>query len=138
VLIQAALAKQSGTALLASAVSQSRVGEYVADIWDELAPRDRDFGIEVPAIDTERLWETLVAHGIEEIDLLKLDYEGAEYPLLPELACLGRLNRIGSIRGEWHSRKDNDLLSHTLTTTHAHHIEQNHPHEVGLFIAHRR
>lgn len=138
VLIQAAVAKQTGTALLASAVSHSRVGEYVADIWDELSPRDRDFGIEVPAIDTERLWETLAAHGIEEIDLLKLDCEGAEYTLLPELARLGHLARIGWIRGEWHSRKDNDILTHALATTHAHHIAPNHPHEVGLFIAHRR
>jgi hypothetical protein len=50
---------------------------------------------------------------------------------------LGYLASIGWIRGERHSFKGNDILPDAPATTHAHHIAPNHPHEVGLFIAHR-
>lgn len=109
--INAAVTKQSGKKLLSSPVSHSRVSEYVPDVWDDLAPRHRDFGIEVPGVTTEDLWQRIVEFGITEIDLLKLDCEGAEYLILPELSRLAVLQYVGWIRGEWHSGKDNLLLA---------------------------
>jgi hypothetical protein len=68
---------------------------------------------------------------------MKLDCEGAEYAILPELARLGAMRSIGWIRGEWHYRKQNPVLASALARTHAFNIDLNLPHEVGLFIAHR-
>jgi FkbM family methyltransferase len=136
-LINAAISKKPGKCLLASPVSHSRVAEYVPDLWESLQPRHRDFGIEVHSLTVEQLWATINEWGISEIDLLKLDCEGAEYLVVPELSALGLMSHVGWIRGEWHSRKDNALLAAFLAQTHAYNIDLNLPHEVGLFIAHR-
>ncbi len=137
-LINAAVTKKSGKTLLSSPVSHSRVSEYVPDVWDELKPRNRHFGIEVPAITTEGFWQQIAEFGITEVDLLKLDCEGAEYLILPELSRLGLLQHIGWIRGEWHSRKDNPILAAALENAHAFNIDANQPHDVGLFVGHRK
>jgi hypothetical protein len=47
------------------------------------------------------------------------------------------MDRIGWIRGEWHSRKDNLLLANLLGQTHVFNIDPNYPHSVGMFVAHR-
>jgi len=83
------------------------------------------------------LWGTVIEWGVEEIDLLKLDCEGAEYLVIPELSALELMSRVGWIRGEWHCRKQNPILASTLVRTHASNIDVNLPHDVGLFIAHR-
>ncbi len=136
-LINAAITKVSGKCLLASPVSHSRVAEYVPDVWESLQPRYKDFGIEVPAMTVEQLWKQINEWGVSEVDLLKLDCEGAEYVAIPELSALGLMSQVGWIRGEWHSRKDNKLLEAFLHETHAFNIDLNLPHEVGLFVAHR-
>jgi hypothetical protein len=109
----------------------------VPAIWESIEPRYKDFGIEVPAITVEDLWSRVQGTGIEEVDLLKLDCEGAEYVVIPELSALGLMDRIGWIRGEWHCRKQNLLLANILQQTHAFHIDPNPTHEVGMFVAHR-
>jgi FkbM family methyltransferase len=136
-LVNAAISKKPGKCLLASPVSHSRVAEYVPDLWESLQPRHRDFGIEVSSLTVEQLWAKINEWGISEIDLLKLDCEGAEYLVVPEFSVLGLMSQVGWIRGEWHSRKDNALLAAFLTQTHAYNIDPNEPHDVGLFIAHR-
>jgi FkbM family methyltransferase len=136
-LVNAAISKKPGKCLLASPVSHSRVAEYVPDLWESLQPRHKDFGIEVPSLTVEQLWAKISEWGISEIDLLKLDCEGAEYLVVPELSALGLMSQVGWIRGEWHSRKDNALLAAFLAQTHAYNIDPNVPHDVGLFIAHR-
>ena len=60
-------------------VSHSRVSEYVPEVWESLQPRHSDFGIQVDSITSSDLWQMLADVGINEIDLLKLDCEGAEY-----------------------------------------------------------
>ncbi len=137
-LINAAVTKQSGKALLSSPVSHSRVSEYVPEVWDESQPRHRDFGIEVPAITVKDLWRRIVEFRITDVDLLKLDSEGAEYLILPELSRLGLLQQAGWIRGEWHSKVNNCVISQSLTHTHSFHIDPNEPHDVGLFIGHKK
>jgi FkbM family methyltransferase len=136
-LINAAVTHNSGRCLLSSPVSHSRVSDYVPDLWHTLEPRAGEFGMQVDAISTEDLWTLLQEEGMQEVDLLKLDCEGAEYAILPELARLGAMKSIGWIRGEWHYRKQNPLLASALVRTHAYNIDLNLPHEVGLFIAHR-
>ena len=128
----------TGKCLLASPVSHSRVAEYVPDVWESLQPRYKDFGIEVTAYTVEQLWKQISEWGVSEVDLLKLDCEGAEYVIIPELSALDLMAQVGWIRGEWHSRKDNKLLEAFLSETHAFNIDLNLPHEVGMFIAHRR
>ncbi len=53
-----------------------------------------------------------------EIDLLKIDVEGAELGILDELASLRRLERIKHIRGEWHFTRSRDGIAHLLRRTH--------------------
>jgi FkbM family methyltransferase len=136
-LINAAITKESGRCTLSSPVSHSRVSEYVPEIWENLQPRHSDFGLQVDSISTQDLWQLLDNLGIDEIDLLKLDCEGAEYLIVTELSALGLMDRIGWIRGEWHSRKDNLLLANFLGQTHVFNIDPNYPHSVGMFVAHR-
>jgi hypothetical protein len=102
-----------------------------------MTPRHSDFGLQVDSITPSDLWQILGDVGIDEVDLLKLDCEGAEYLIISELAALGLMDRIGWIRGEWHSRKDNLLLANFLSQTHVFNIDPNYPHSVGMFVAHR-
>lgn len=46
------------------------------------------------------------------------------------------MDRIGWIRGEWHSRKDNLRLGNLLGQTYVFNINPNLPHLVGMFVAH--
>ena len=47
------------------------------------------------------------------------------------------MDRIGWIRGEWHSCKDNLPLANLISQTHVFNIDPNYPHSVGMFMAHR-
>jgi FkbM family methyltransferase len=136
-LINAAVAHESGRCILSSPISHSRVSEYVPKVWESLQPRHSDFGLQVDSISPNDLWKRLNDIDIDEIDLLKLDCEGAEYLIISELSALGLMDRVGWIRGEWHSRKDNALLAGFLSQTHIFNIDPNHPHSVGMFVAHR-
>jgi FkbM family methyltransferase len=135
--INAAIAASDGQCLLASSVSNSRVGEYVVELWEDLDPRYGDFGVSVPAITTEALWERLNEFGITEVDLLKLDCEGAEYTILETLSHNGFLADVGWIRGEWHGRRHKQRIAELLAATHIAHVDPNPPHECGLFVGHR-
>jgi FkbM family methyltransferase len=77
--------------------------------------RGGDLRIDVPA---RRLSSFLTS----DVDLLKMDIEGAETSVLPELANANVLRRIRQIHLEYHHhvRRDVDDLSHTLRL-----LEQN-------------
>ncbi len=137
-LINAAISTKPGKCLLASPVSHSRVSEYVPEIWETMQPKFSDFGIEVPALTVQQLWTRISQVGIDEIDLLKLDCEGAEYIVLPELMAMGMMCKVGWIRGEWHCSPSNPLLAAAMAETHEFHLCPNPPHANGPFIAHRR
>jgi FkbM family methyltransferase len=115
-LINAAIGMSDGKSLLASPVSHSRVGEYLGNIWNHLEPRPDHFGIEVNAITPSQLWQSIQDFGIDFVDLMKLDCEGAEYFVTPSWAALSILPNLGWIRGEWHSRAHNPLLEEALVT----------------------
>jgi FkbM family methyltransferase len=55
---------------------------------ESLEPRDRDFGVEVPSVTVEQFCEQAADFGIDEVDLIKLDCEGAEYLIVSELPAL--------------------------------------------------
>jgi FkbM family methyltransferase len=61
----------------------------------------------VRALSVERLWRE---QGITTCDLLKLDCEGSEIPILRALAAAGLLSTVGHIVGEWHA-EDRSLES---------------------------
>lgn len=136
--INAAIVPTAGECLLASAVSHSRVGDYVVQIWEKLNPRYSEFGVLVPGITPPMLWGQAEAFGVSEIDLLKLDCEGAEYTIVESFAREGRLPSVGWVRGEWHDASQRNRLGLALARTHVFNIDRNEPHFCGLFIAHRK
>jgi hypothetical protein len=75
---------------------------------------------------TEDLWEKLAEFGVTEIELLKLDCEGAQYTILATLARNGHLANVGWIRGEWHSCRDRQRLAKALVETQVDHIDRIH------------
>jgi hypothetical protein len=92
-------------------------------VWDSLGPRYRDFGIEVPSPTVEQFWTQVTVFGIDEVDMIKLDCEGAEYLITSTLSALGLMDRLGWIQGEWHRRKDNPLLASLFGQTHIFNID---------------
>lgn len=140
-LCNVAITQTGGSVLMASAPSQSRVGEYVAEVWQGLgSPRPSTFGVPVNGVTTKEFWELIVTpfFGGEEIDILKADCEGAEYLIFDELGKMNQIRNVKWVRGEWHNKSSNPTLEHALCNTHTYHIDPNIPHSVGLFIAHRR
>lgn len=135
-LVNCAIGSIDGQSLLCSSPSESRVGEYLADVWDSLDSRFAEFGTCVPTISVEKFWTTHV--GDRQVDILKLDCEGAEYLILNELNRIGYLKQVRWIRGEWHHRPSNAALCSALDKTHVCHVDDNQPHGCGPFIAHRR
>jgi hypothetical protein len=85
----------------------------------------------------EPFWTQVTDFGIDEVDLIKLAWERAEYLIISELSTLGLMDRIGWIRSEWHSRKDNLLLANLFGQPHVFNIDPNYPHAVGMFVTHR-
>lgn len=67
-----------------------------------VGPRDGAAGESV-TVQTRRLDDLLDAHGFDEIDLLKIDVEGAEYDVLRSFSGL---DRVRAIAGEFHPRPD--------------------------------
>ncbi|MEY2611377.1 MAG: hypothetical protein RL069_188 [Planctomycetota bacterium] len=102
-----------------------------------IEPRYRNFGMEVPSLTVKQFWTQVTDFGIDEVDLIKLDCEVAEYLIISDLSALGLMNRIGWIRSEWHSRKGNLLFANLLGHTYVFNIDPNYPHSVGMFVAHR-
>jgi FkbM family methyltransferase len=89
----------------------------------------------VPALDVVEL---LRRHGDPEIDLLKLDCEGAEGAILERLAAADRLHRVGWIRGEWHFLFNLPRIASALAATHVFHLDRSGPSPWGSFLAHRK
>lgn len=86
-------------------------GESICQLRGATSNRPRRLRSRRPAITTEQLWQKLADFGVTEVELLKLDCEGAEYVILHELAGQGRLANVGWIRGEWHCRKQNHQIT---------------------------
>lgn len=114
------------------------MGEYIVELWNNLEPRYGDFGVLVPAITTDGLRQQLVEFGVDDVHLMKLDCEGAEYTILESLAENRRLPQVGWIRGEWHGRRHKQWLADALAATYVYNVDPNPPHQCGLFTAHRR
>lgn len=81
--------------------------------------------------------DLLARHGDPEIDLLKLDCEGAEAEILERLAAADRMRRIGWVRGEWHFLPNLPRLAAALAPTHVFNFHRGDA-PWGAFIAHRK
>ena len=110
-------------------------GNRVGEIWHALDNRADILGLRVPGLS---IMDVIDDYDITRCDLLKCDCEGGEYVLFEQLANAGWLNNVGWIRGEWHHRLSNKRLRAALRKTHRLSIDNNMPHDVGPFIAHRR
>ncbi|HVT61361.1 MAG TPA: FkbM family methyltransferase [Thermoanaerobaculia bacterium] len=122
--------RQAGRANADGNAAASSVTEVLAELCPGAAPPTAV----VAAIDVIDL---LARHGDPEIDLLKLDCEGAEGEILERLRATGRMRGIGWIRGEWHFLPNLGRIAAALDGTHAFMIQRGEA-PWGPFIAHRK
>lgn|GEM_PF-440459 len=81
----------------------------------------------------------LQEHGIDRIDLLKIDVEGCEVNILRELDSLNILKDIEAIRGEWHFDVAKKDVPRVLQKTHDVDLAWTGPgNDWNLFTADRR
>jgi FkbM family methyltransferase len=111
-------------------------GSRVAEVVEPLA---EDFPAAPPTtlVEAQDVIRLLDLHGNPEIDLLKLDCEGADGEILERLAAAGRMRRIGWLRGEWHYRANIPRIEAALAPTHIFNIHRGEA-SWGAFIAHRK
>jgi FkbM family methyltransferase len=110
----------------------SRIAEIVGPLAGDLlatAP--------TAVVEARDVLELLDLHGSPEIDLLKLDCEGAEGEILERLAAAGRMHSIGWLRGEWHFLANLPRIEAALAPTHVFNIHRGDA-PWGAFIAHRK
>ena len=84
--------------------------------WDTTAMRDKNSRgewsgerLRVPCFDLSRFILALPAHAHL---IVKMDVEGAEFPLLEHLLATGADSRIGRVLVEWHDQKMRGAYSH--------------------------
>lgn len=91
-------------------------GAYVRELYQSQTPPFVDAApIE---IDCWPVHELLSCHGVDEIDVLKVDAEGSEVDIFTGLADHGWLHRTRWIRFEWHGHAAIPRLRRLLETTH--------------------
>lgn len=81
--------------------------------------------------------ELLSKHRWPDVDLLKLDCEGEEGPILRDLARMGFLDCVDQIVGEWHELQNIPVIEEALRQTHSLELHQ-HAWPWGAFFARRR
>jgi len=133
VAVEAALGTEDGRVIISD--MEMSVANRVNEVWDKLADNRPHLGFEVDGLSMASLIDQ---YDIRHCDVLKMDCEGAEYAILDQLHDMEWMENVGWVRGEWHNRRDNHRIVASLKKTHVVAIDRNKPHEVGLFIAHRR
>jgi len=81
--------------------------------------------------------ELLSKNKWPDVDLLKLDCEGEEGPILRDLARMGFLDCVDTIVGEWHFVQNISIIEDSLRQTHLLELHR-HDWEWGAFFAKRR
>lgn len=138
VLINAAIGPTEADTHFCITSHDTRVGDFSAEIWDELDPRKTDLQVVTKTLTPEALVRLCDSIGATQIEVMKIDCEGAEYMLLDRLSELRFLGRVVWIRGEWHIKQFNARIGSALSRTHVFNIDNNEPWYVGPFIAHRK
>ncbi|MCX7421412.1 MAG: FkbM family methyltransferase [Planctomycetia bacterium] len=117
---------------LMKAADGNPAASFVAEAVDSLTPipTDRDQEL-VPATDIAQL---LALHGSPDLDLVKLDCEGAEALILGDLRSTKYLPRIRLICGEWHYFDSIPLIEAALSETHCLELYR-HEYPWGAFFA---
>jgi FkbM family methyltransferase len=101
------------------------------------APLAEQYPAATTVVQAMGILELLHRQGLPEIDLLKLDCEGAEAEILEALAADGYLPRVGWIRGEWHHFATIPRIEAALADTHIYNFHRDEA-PWGAFIAHRK
>ena len=126
------LLRQGGRANTDCNAGGSRVAEIVEPLGGEYPPAPP-----TTVVDAQDVIRLLDLHGNPEIDLLKLDCEGADGEILERLAAADRMRRIGWLRGEWHYLANIPRIEAALAPTHIFNIHRGEA-PWGAFIAHRK
>lgn len=112
---------KSRNVTLSEELDDEPASKYVHEVVDTIN------GENIPIYDAETVKGIGIVALIEElqeqdpdveIDVLKLDCEGSEYPLLKELQVSGLLSKVKYILGEWHRKGTDHLISRVLRETH--------------------
>lgn len=111
-----------------------------SDIFWEI---NREKTFPATEVKVRKLSDVLKEQGIEHIDILKLDCEGAEYSIIDDLEATGWLPKVSWIRGEYHAGiGSTNRMIEQLSKTHGMHLtaygwtlEQGG--RLGRFIGHR-
>jgi FkbM family methyltransferase len=126
------LLRQSGRANTDRNAAASQVAEVVAPLAGNFPPAPP-----TTVVEGRDVIDLLDRHGNPEIDLLKLDCEGADGEILERLAATGRMRRIGWLRGEWHYVANIPRIEAALAPTHVFNLQRGEA-PWGAFIAHRK
>jgi FkbM family methyltransferase len=130
--VRQVLLRQTGRANADCNAAASQVAEVVVPLAAEYPPAPP-----TTVVEAQDVIALLDLHGNPEIDLLKLDCEGADGEILERLAAAGRMRRIGWLRGEWHYRANIPRIEAALAPTHIFNIHRGEA-PWGAFIAHRK
>lgn len=123
------------SATLVASEDGNLAARYIAEVIHDLRPDiATGRGDVVPAT---TLSEILRDHQNPEIDILKLDCEGAEPTILEELQATGYLRKVQWICGEWHHDESVARIAAALLPTHDLELHR-HPSPIGSFFARRK
>jgi FkbM family methyltransferase len=127
-----ALVAQGGPAIteLVDTGDENLGGRYVPCIVGDAIPSDRT----ATRVPTTNIGALLKNHRWRNVDLLKLDCEGAEGVILSELAAAGMLRQVRFICGEWHRFPTIPRIVQALRDTHHLNVLQGLD-PLGLFFA---
>ena len=137
-LINAAIGENNNPSRFCMMPEASRIADYTAEVWDGISARSAEIFLSVPTITPLDLIREVELLGVDKVDVLKSDCEGAEYVLFEGLSNLRFLHKVTWIRGEWHHRPANARLAAALHRTHVYNINSNEPWPVGPFIGHKK
>jgi predicted Mrr-cat superfamily restriction endonuclease len=93
---------------------EGRVTNYSHDGGIDGVINEDKLGLDVVCVQAKR-WQGTVSRPTIQ------SFVGSMDMIVSELSAQGLMDRIGWIRGEWHSRKDNLLLANLLGHTHVQH-----------------
>lgn len=107
-LMRAALGPRSGRVVRGPVHTDNTGGGHVE--WNRHASEEHD------SVRAVGIHDFLSDQGIEYIDLLKLDCEGSEFPIIDEMEKLpGGLRKwVGRIHAEIHAKADHPKFSHIM------------------------
>lgn len=122
---------------------ENAASNYIRDIARDLTPKalSPESQGDIAVVSGLRIAELLEKQRVEQVDILKIDCEGAEGEVLEDLREQGWLPRIRWLRGEWHFEESIPRIRAAVERTHVLSLYTP-PASArawnGFFLAHRR